>query len=134
MHHARRQSYFRKMLYLYGHHQIAQTILVDIASRYDYLFAYDSNFMKHCPKTTNMIESYNSHLQARLKSIKGFESFKGAERFLNAWMVRRRTKALTDCNKPFKGLNGKMPIENTIKKDHHWPKILGVNFPNINPK
>ena len=135
IHRSRRESYFRNMLYVYGRHTLAQTILVDIANRYHYLFAYELNYMKHCPNTTNIIEGSNSHLQARLKSIKGFESFKSAERFLNAWMIRRRTKPFTDCEAPFKHLNHHMPIEMSIKKQAQWPDILGVHFPeNTNPK
>jgi len=107
--------------------QVLEYILVDIVKKQDYLFAYEKIF--HCPKTTNIIESSNSHLQGRLKSVKGFQSFHSAERWLNAWLLRRRTKPYTDCNKPFKHLNGKMPLEMTIKKQAQWPEILGVQAP-----
>jgi len=92
--------------------------------RYDLLFAVGNHFLEHCPATTNIIESYNSHIQSRLKSIKGFKSFHSAERWLNAWMLRRRTKTLTDCDKPFKHLNGKMSIEQSIKKDAATASII----------
>ncbi len=94
----------------------AELVIVDVMSRYDTLFAYSSPYpMQHCPNTTNIIESSNSHLEARLKSIKGFQSFQSAERWLNAWMLRRRTKAFTDCGPPFKHLNGKTSISQTLK-------------------
>ena len=43
------------------------------------------------PNTTNLIEVYNSHLEGRLKTIKGFESFHSARRWLNAYIIKRRT-------------------------------------------
>lgn len=66
-----------------------------------------------CPKTTNIIESLNSQLEGRLKTIQGFESFSTAERWLSAWILRKRFTPFTDCRKPFKKLNGKHSIENT---------------------
>jgi transposase-like protein len=39
---------------------------------------------KHIPTTTNLIESFNSHLEGRLKTIKGFESFAHANIWVNA--------------------------------------------------
>lgn len=45
---------------------------------------------------------------------------------LNAWMLRRRTKKLTDCEDPFKALNGKMPIQLSMKKDADLASILDL--------
>ena len=104
-------------------------ILIDIMDKYDELFAYNFK-MDHCPNTNNLIESFNSHMQARLKSIKGFQSFHSAERWLNAWMLRRRTKPFTDCNKPFTHLNGKMSLNVVLKKEADFPKIPGIQAPN----
>lgn len=106
---------------------VLQSIIVDIAKKVDYLFAYTR--IAHCPKTNNIIESFNSHLQARLKSIKGFQSFHSAERFLNAYLIRRRTKPFTDCGKPFTHFNGHTPLENTIRKGSDYPTIPGVQEP-----
>ena len=90
-------------------------IMVDIEKRKDKLFNYKN--VKKCPSTNNIIESYNSHLNGRLKTIKGFQSYRSAERWLNAWLVRRRTNILTDCGKPFKQLIGKSGFEMALKKD-----------------
>ena len=73
-------------------------------------------WVKHTPRTNNLIESFNSHLQGRLKTIKGFESFNHAELWLNAYFLRRRTKKFTDCEGKFKSLNGKSSIEITSGK------------------
>jgi transposase-like protein len=129
-HFQKRNALLRKIRYDYGRDVVVQALLIDIQRRNNELFAY-SNRMKHCPHTTNIIESYNSHLEARLKSIKGFQSFHSAERWLNAWMLRRRTKAFTDCGEPFKHLNGKCSLEMSIKKQAHWPEILGIKAPDM---
>lgn len=68
-----------------------------------------------CPRTTNLIESYNKQLNGRLKTIQGFESFRTAERWLSAWILRRRLTPFTDCRGRFKRLNGTPSIENTRK-------------------
>jgi transposase-like protein len=106
--------------------------MVDVIKRKKEFFAY-KNF-KNCPSTNNIIEAYNSHLTGRLKTIKGFDSYTSAKRWLNAWMIRRRTKNFTDCQKSFKHLNGKCSLEKTLKKDQKWPLILGVKSPKNQPE
>ena len=98
--------------------------MTNIIKRKNELFAYKD--FKNCPATNNIIEAYNSHLQGRLKTIKGFDSYISAERWLNAWLIRKRTKNFTDCQNPFKHLNGKCSLEKTLKKDQKWPDILGI--------
>jgi len=93
---------------------ILESIILDLWRHYDELFAYDG-ISGMSPHSNNLIESYNSHLNGRLKTVKGFESFGGGERWLNAWMLRRRVKPLTDCHGKFKSLNGKCPIEFSMK-------------------
>ncbi len=97
-------------------------ILDDIEKRRNDLFAYFH--FENCPNNTNLIELYNSHLNGRLKTIKGFQSLKSARRWLNAWMIRRRTKTFTDCDTKFKHLNKHCSLEFTIKKQALWPIIL----------
>ena len=97
-------------------------IILDIRDRIDYLFYYLRR--NNCPRTINLIESYNSHLQGRLKTIKGFQSFSSAQRWLNAYLIRRRTKELTDCNGKFRHLNQHASLELTIQKQAQWPEIL----------
>jgi transposase-like protein len=97
-------------------------ILAVINQRREDLFAFLE--IPDCPNTTNIIESYNSHLNGRLKTIKGFESFDSARRWLSAYLVRRRTKQLTDCKNKFKHLNKHASLELTIKKQAQWPDSL----------
>lgn len=87
--------------------------MLDIAKRSGELTAYTE--IPNVPRTTNLIESLNSHLQGRLKTIKGFKSFKTAKLWLNAYFIRRRLKPFTDCTKQFKNLNGKSSLEITLK-------------------
>ena len=110
-----------------GNDLLRQMIVMDIHRRRNELFAYAK--IPHCPKNTNLIELFNSHLNGRLKTIKGFKSFQAAERWLNAYLIRRRTKPFTDCQGKFKKLNGKTSLETTLKKQVQWPDILGVKTP-----
>lgn len=127
-HPLKRQALFSHITYKYGRNdETLLKIMIEIEKRSDELFAYKD--FNHCPATNNIIESFNSHLEGRLGTIKGFQSYHSAERWLNAWMIRRRTKYFTDCDTPFKHLNGKSSLSQTLKKDHKWPDILGIKFP-----
>lgn len=102
-------------------------IVQEIAKRFDDVFAYTT--IAHCPKTNNIIECFNSHLNGRLKTIKGFTSFESAELWLNAYLIRRRTKPFTDCEGQFKKFNGLLPLQNSIKLNSPFPHILGSQAP-----
>lgn len=106
---------------------LRQTIVMEISRRRKELFAYKT--IPNCPNNTNLIELFNSHFNARLKSLKGFKTFLHAELWLNGLLLRRRTKPFTDCSKKFKHLNGKCSLELSIKKQAPWPEILGLKAP-----
>jgi hypothetical protein len=111
-----------------GDSWLLNNILADIENRRNDLFAY--RHFENCPNNTNLIELYNSHLNGRLKTIKGFQALSSAKRWLNAWLIRRRTKTLTDCEEKFKHLNKHCSLEFTIKKQAVWPEVLkqlGIN-------
>jgi len=132
-HPLKREAKLSAVNYRYGRKdETILGIMAGIINRNDELFAYKK--VKNCPSTNNIIEGYNSHLQGRLKTIKGFDSYHSAERWLNAWMIRRRVKTLTDCDTPFKHLNGKCSLSQTLKKDQEWPSILGVKLPKNQPE
>ncbi len=96
--------------------------MLDIAKRSPDLFAYTKP--PHIPRTNNLIESFNSHLQGRLKTIKGFQNFKTAKLWLNAFFLKRRLKPFTDCTKQFKKLNGKSSLQQTLKDNYKVEDIL----------
>lgn len=112
----------------YRHSDVCVAVLTDIWNKREELFRYLEYRGQGllCPCTNNLIEGYNSHLEGRLKSIKGFGSFASAERWLNAWMLRRRFKPFTDCGEPFKHLNGRCSFEMSKRKNAPWPKIFGI--------
>lgn len=111
------------------HNPVVQKVLVDIHVRQTELFQYQ--LIPHCPRTNNILEAFNSHLKGRLKSIKKFQSFHAAERFMNAYMIRRRTKPFTDCEGYFTKFNGHAPLENTIRKGIDYPMIPGFQAPEM---
>lgn len=106
-----------------------QAIILQISKRRKELFAYKN--IPNCPNNTNLIELFNSHFNARLKSIKGFKTKPHALLWLNAAIIRRRTKEFTDCSQKFKHLNGKCSLQMSLKKQAHWPEILGLKAPEI---
>jgi hypothetical protein len=115
-----------------AHSPKLQDIIWEIKRRRDVLFNYLR--VNDCPNNTNLIELYNSHLNGRLKTIKGFQSFASAKQWLNAYLIRRRTKTLTDCEGKFKDLNKHCSLEFTIKKQAEWPEQLtklGINRVNF---
>lgn len=106
---------------------LRQAIVMDIHRRRKQLFAYTT--IPDCPNNTNLIELFNSHFNARLKSLKGFKNKTHAELWLNGMLIRRRTKSFTDCGTKFKHLNGKCSLEMSMKKQAEWPVISGVKAP-----
>ena len=79
-----------------------------------------------CPRTTNLIESMNKQLNGRLKTIQGFESFLTAERWLSAWILRKRLTPFTDCRGKFKKLNGTFSLQHTKKGGVKLPNFFGI--------
>lgn len=108
---------------------LRQTIVLQIHKRRAELFAYKT--ISNCPGNTNLIELFNSHFNARIKSLKGFKTTDHAILWLNGLLIRRRTKPFTDCGPKFRHLNGKSSLQMSIKKQAHWPEILGVHAPEI---
>ncbi len=76
---------------------------------------YLINFLKYphlnIPNTTNLVEGLNSQLESRLVLIRGFETERTADNYINALILKRRFKKFTDCRGKFKSLNKKTPLE-----------------------
>lgn len=111
-----------KIFKYYAKDERTASVLLDIQRRLPQLTAY----MKYrvIPRTTNLIESYNSHLQARLRAVKGFESFTHADSWLNGYFILRRLRKFTDCAKPFKRLNGTASLEHTLQNPRDYARYL----------
>lgn len=116
----RKRSY--KLFEKYVHNEVAVKYLLKINEYTQELTA--SAYVRKAPRTTNIIESYNSHLEGRLKTIKGFEGFYTAEKWLNAYILRRRFKSFTDCCRKFGYLNGKNAISFTSRKGAVLPLLF----------
>lgn len=112
----------RKLLLMYQEYRELTEIMLNIAHRKEHLLGYLKR--KGVPVTTNLVESYNSQLQARLASIKGFESTQHAQLWLNAYFLKRRTQKLTDCTGKFKKLNGTSSLELSKKPNTDLPVFL----------
>lgn len=106
-----------KIVIKYSQDPRCSAIMADIQRRLPLLTGYMA--AKRIPRTTNLIESFNSHLEGRLKTIKGFQSFKHANTWLNAYFLNRRLKPFTDCEKRFRYLNGKRSLE--LSKKPYYP-------------
>lgn len=109
----------KNILNQYRGDQILMSILIDIAKRESLLCGWREG--EHIPTTTNLIECFNSHIEGRLKTIKGFESFKHADLWFNGYFLRRRTKKFTDCEGKFKCLNGFTGLEKSKNPDVDLP-------------
>jgi len=112
----------KRLLNKYINDELCVKILLDLERRRPNLLAYLN--VHKTPTTTNLIECFNSHLNIRLKSVKGFESFNHAELWLNGYFVRRRLKPFTDCTGIFRRLNGKCSLSESIKTGVDLPRIF----------
>lgn len=111
-----------KLFKKYQHDLIALSYMLRIQEYTQELTA--ASRIKHAPRTTNLMELYNSHIQARLKSIKGFKSFSSADKWLNAYILRRRFRKFRSCCKKFGYLNGKTSISQTARKTAVLPLLF----------
>jgi hypothetical protein len=102
-----------KLMKTFSLDPVCQGIVIELARKQPLLQGYLHH--KGTPTTTNLIESLNSHLEARVKPLKGFESFRHAEGWLNAYFLKRRTTKFTDCSGKFSRLNGKTPLSQSQK-------------------
>jgi len=98
-------------------------ILADVARKETYLTTHIRR--KRCPSTSNLIECYNKHLNARLKKIDGFKTYQSAELWLNGYVWMKRTTKLQCCKHQFKRLNGYLPLSLTARDD--LEKIYRIN-------
>lgn len=93
------------------HIKTVKKLITDFKEHKEYLLNYLKHPHLNIPRTTNIMEGYNSQLELRLNSIKGFESVEIAKNYINAWIIKRRFSKFTDCKNKFKNLNGKTPLE-----------------------
>lgn len=110
-----------RMYRRYSEVEAYRQILLDINYKINLL---TTHYVYKCPKTTNLIEALNSHLEARVKSMRGFESFLTAELWLNAYVMNRRLTRFSECTKIYSYLNGFSPIQMTADSKTRGISIL----------
>jgi len=111
-----------KLIRKYQKDPLCMAILTDIHKNKDLLLAY-TRLPALC-KTNNLIECFNSHIQQRVRALKGFKSFKHAASWLNGLLLRRRFLKLTDCKGKFRHLNGKRPIDLSKRENIDLPTFF----------
>lgn len=110
----------KRMIYRYPE-EIHQSILVDLSARYPLLTTY---YDFPCPATTNLVEAFNSHLEDRIKGIRGFESMSSFEIWINAYIMNRRLTKFKSCTKKYTYLNGKVSLYFTAGHNSAKVKLL----------
>ena len=96
--------------------------LTNIERYKEELLAYRG--IPHAPLTTNMIEGLNSHLEARLFSLRSFQSLTHAKLWFNGYILKRRFTKFTDCKGKFRSLNGKTGVQMTKKPNVDLPTFF----------
>jgi transposase-like protein len=126
-----RRRLFRAIADQYGNDPRAWEVLMYVEERWRLLFQYDELRKEgvKCPRTNNLIEAYNSHLQGRLASVKGFERVSSAAAWLDAWLLRRRFTPFRECGPPFKHLNHHTSFSQSRNPQIPWPEIFGLSPP-----
>lgn len=112
----------QKIYYQWKDDPLTQSIMLDLAKRKSELIGYTQ--IPQAPYTTNLIEAYNSHLQARLKSLKSFGNYHHASNWLNAYILKRRLTNFTDCQGKFKKLNGASSLKQTLGDNFKLPNFF----------
>lgn len=115
-------KYARKLVREHGENSLYRGILHDLNFKHEILIRYLVD--NKVPATNNLIEVFNSHLEARVRALKGFESYKSANLWLNAYILNRRLTKFTDCGKKFKHINGKCSLALTAMYDAPKVKLL----------
>lgn len=97
----------------YQHDPVCLSILTNIQKYKPELLGYRG--IPDAPLTSNLIESFNSHLEARLFSLQHFNSLKHAKLWMNGYILKRRMTKFHSCKGKFKHLNGKTGVDMTKK-------------------
>lgn len=98
----------------YGGDNLCLSVLANIERYKQELLGYRG--IPNSPVTSNIIESFNSHLEGRLFSLKSFQTVEHARLWLNGYVLKRRLTKFTDCSVKFRYLNGRCGIDLTKKE------------------
>lgn len=101
---------------------VCVSVLTNIEKYKQELLAYRG--IPQAPITTNIIESFNSHLESRLFSLKYFNSVAHAQLWINGYVLKRRMMPFTSCSGKFRFLNGKRGVDMTAKQGVDLPTFF----------
>ena len=107
---------------LYHRDPVCLSVLTNIERYRGELLGYRN--IHQSPVTTNLIEGLNAHLEARLISLRSFQSVNYAKLWLNGYILKRRYTKFTDCRGKFRYLNGKCGVEMTKKERLDLPLLF----------
>ena len=99
----------------YRQDPVCVSVLTNIEKYKHELLAYRG--IPQAPLTSNLIEGMNSHVEARLHSLRSFQSIYHARLWFNGYILKRRMTKFTDCKGKFRYLNGKTGVEMTKKQE-----------------
>lgn len=115
----------KKLFALYRDYKddpVVVTVLTNIHKYLPELLGYRG--ISQAPVTTNLIESFNSHLESRLFSLKYFNSVAHARLWINGYILKRRFTPFTSCTGKFRFLNGKRGVSLTQKQGIDLPTFF----------
>ena len=115
----------KKLYSIYREYQqdpVCLSVLTNIEKYKSELLGYRN--IHQAPVTTNLIEGMNAHLEARLISLRSFQSVNYAKLWLNGYILKRRYTKFTDCRGKFRYLNGKCGVEMTKKERLDLPLLF----------
>lgn len=93
---------------------VCVSVLTNIERYKKELLAYRG--IPQAPITSNIIEGMNSHIEARLHSLRSFQTVRYAKLWLNGYILKRRLTKYTDCKGKFRYMNGKTGVQMTKKE------------------
>lgn len=114
---AKWEDYFNERIGLmdlknYPYAQRIKDRYLDYYEKRDWIIASILHPELNIPRTTNLIEGWNSTtMELRISSIRGFKKEKYARNYINAIVLKYRFHKFKDCKRKFKNLNGKSPLE-----------------------
>jgi Transposase, Mutator family len=106
----------------YRHDPVCVQVLTTIEKYKPELLGYRG--FSQAPITTNIIEGLNSHLEARLFSLRSFQSVRYARLWFNGYILKRRYTKFTDCKGKFRSLNGKRGVDMSKKQEIDLPTFF----------
>ena len=97
-------------------------VLVNIEKYKKELLAYRN--IPQAPLTTNLIEGLNGHLEARLVSLRSFQTVEYARFWFNGYILKRRLTKFTDCRGRFRYLRGRTGVSMSKKQGVDIPTLF----------